>query len=340
MNVITHEALLGWLDALAAETTLIAPRQAGGVVRYGPVDGADGVAWGFTRPALSVKEAFFPPTDRLIAIERLGGDIRLAEIPIEGKQIIFGVRPCDAKGVLALDALFLETPPVDPHYARRREGTTLVGLSCTEMGPSCFCTAVGGAPDDATGMDLMLYEVAVGYAVEAITPKGEALLAGMPVGDGSADRPAPPVQTPNVQLPAPEAWPAHFESDYWAATAERCIGCRICAYVCPTCRCFDVRDEPVPSDNGRALFERVRCWDSCTGQNYRRIAGGHNPREAKGERLRNRFLCKFHYYPQQVGPLACTGCGRCVDACPVNIDITEVMRDLAEMADAPPEVAS
>jgi ferredoxin len=45
----------------------------------------------------------------------------------------------------------------------------------------------------------------------------------------------------------------------------------------------------------------------------------------KNQRLRNRFYCKFYYFPQHYGPVSCTGCGRCIDACPVNVDITEVL---------------
>jgi L-lactate utilization protein LutB len=93
-----------------------------------------------------------------------------------------------------------------------------------------------------------------------------------------------------------------------------------------------VRDEAVLGDNGGGEYERIRCWDSCAGTVYRRIAGGHNPRQAKGDRLRNRFYCKFYYYPEQYGPMACTGCGRCIDSCPVNIDITEVISHLAQLA--------
>jgi L-lactate utilization protein LutB len=92
-----------------------------------------------------------------------------------------------------------------------------------------------------------------------------------------------------------------------------------------------VRDEALPASNGGRDYERIRCWDSCAGEVYRRIAGGHNPREAKGERLRNRFLCKFYYFSEQYGPTACTGCGRCIQSCPVNIDITEVLRHVAEV---------
>jgi ferredoxin len=55
------------------------------------------------------------------------------------------------------------------------------------------------------------------------------------------------------------------------------------------------------------------------------VAGGHNPRFMKNQRLRNRFFCKFYYFPLHYGPVSCTGCGRCIDACPVNVDITEVL---------------
>jgi hypothetical protein len=33
------------------------------------------------------------------------------------------------------------------------------------MGPSCFCTSVGGAPDDPTGMDIMLQAIEDGFLV-------------------------------------------------------------------------------------------------------------------------------------------------------------------------------
>jgi sulfhydrogenase subunit beta (sulfur reductase) len=126
-----------------------------------------------------------------------------------------------------------------------------------------------------------------------------------------------------------ESWPARFADRYWELLAERCIGCRVCAYVCPTCRCFDVRDEVARRRTGYAQYERLRCWDSCTGANYRVVAGGHNPRATKGQRLRNRFFCKFYYLPEDYGATGCVGCGRCIEACPVNIDIVEMLNDVS-----------
>ncbi|MDP2952975.1 MAG: 4Fe-4S dicluster domain-containing protein, partial [Chloroflexota bacterium] len=40
---------------------------------------------------------------------------------------------------------------------------------------------------------------------------------------------------------------------------------------------------------------------------------------------------KLLYFSQKFGSLQCTGCGRCVASCPVNIDIREIMSDLQQL---------
>ena len=37
---------------------------------------------------------------------------------------------------------------------------------------------------------------------------------------------------------------------------------------------------------------------------------------------------KYSYYPENYGEILCTGCGRCVMVCPVNLDIREVLRKI------------
>ena len=333
MTIISREHLAALLDSIAREKTLIAPRVLDGVLLYRPVKSSAEVVWDFTRPVMSIKDAFFPATEQLLIIEKTGQQIKLNETLPEGEQVIFGVRPCDARGIKVLDALFLATEPVDPYYARRRADTILIGLACKEMGPTCFCTSLGIAPNDPSDVDVMLTEVDGGYTVQVMTEKGGAWLREnsdwrLDVGMDISTRPAIGGQQPATPDLQSLNWPAHFNSEYWDRLAERCLSCRICAYVCPACRCFDLRDEVLSSGNGEDHYQRIRCWDSCLGANYRRIAGGHNPRPTKGQRLRNRFFCKFYYFPQQYGPMACTGCGRCIDACPVNIDITEVLAHL------------
>ena len=261
MNYLTRQELAAWLDHLAQEQTLIAPIDVAGNILYRPVTDTHEVVWDFVRSFMSVKEVFFPPTERLMLIEKIGVDVKLTETLPDEKSIIFGVRPCDARGLLTLDALFIENEPVDPYYARRRENTTLIGLACQSLGPSCFCTNVGGAPDDPAGMDIMLTASGGGYVAEIITEKGEKVSKRFPVFDGLSEiRPHPsPARKHGLKIAPKEFWPAKFNDDFWAEMAERCLSCRICAYVCPSCRCFDVRDEALPGGNGQSQFERVRC---------------------------------------------------------------------------------
>jgi len=333
MIVIKRKKLVKWLQNTAKTSNLIAPKVVSGVLLYQPVKDVSKIVWDYVRPVLSAKEFFFPPTERLFNIEINGQNIKLTETVPNQKQVIFGIRPCDARGLKALDALFIESQPIDVNYAERKHNTTVISMACNEMGETCFCSSTGASPDDPSGSDILLRQVGGGYAVQTITDKGKNIVRSE--WETEEDNRSLPKMAPfsdsQYAIPPLEAWPPQFDDKYWAEMSERCLSCRICAYVCPTCRCFDVRDEPVPSSNGTGNYERLRCWDSCVGEVYRKIAGGHNPRAEKGQRLRNRFFCKFYYYPEQYGTLACTGCGRCIDSCPVNIDITEVLDHVRDL---------
>jgi sulfhydrogenase subunit beta (sulfur reductase) len=335
--LISQAELEAWLDGISNARALIAPRQVDGVLVYRQVANSHEIDWNkqtpgtadSSRPLLSIKEIFLPLTERMFTIKKTGQNIHLEESFPDWETVVFGVRPCDARGARLLDAVFLDTNPVDSFYARRRGNTTLIGLACKEPGSTCFCTSVGGAPDDSRDMDIMLYEKDGSYLAVAVTEKGRFLIPGGEWKE-SVEYHIPAAYAGEFPLPENEKWPEHFNDEYWANTAERCLSCRACAYVCPTCRCFAVRDEMITPGE----FERIRCWDACAGENYRRVAGGHRPRTEKSERLRNRFYCKFYYYPKQYGlgsASACTGCGRCIDVCPAGVDITEVLLGMEKL---------
>jgi heterodisulfide reductase subunit C len=58
------------------------------------------------------------------------------------------------------------------------------------------------------------------------------------------------------------------------------------------------------------------------------MAGGENPRKTKKERIKNRYFHKFKYLKEKYKIFGCVGCGRCIIKCPVNIDITRVVKQL------------
>ncbi len=322
---ITQNNLKSWLDALAQERTLIAPKQVAEMVLYKPVSSSAEIAWAYERPNMSPKEYTWPATETIVTVnpERT----QVAAPVMAREQVIFGLRPCDARGIKAMDAILL-TEPADALYADKRAKTILVGLSCPRMFLGCFCTSLGSSPDDARDLDVLLTETEGGYAVQAVTEKGKALLSTAKATDKAVDIPQPATAAPLTPVLPVQEWAARFNDPYWAKISERCISCRVCTFVCPTCRCFDVRDVTT-GDYG---VERLRSWDACQLEAFCRIAGGHNPRPTKQQRLRQRFYCKFSYVPQDFGPLACVGCGRCVVECPVNIDIREMLSDIQREA--------
>jgi len=114
-----------------------------------------------------------------------------------------------------------------------------------------------------------------------------------------------------------------YESDIWADEADKCVECGACNTICPTCHCFLLYDQK--SENQMA---RLRIWDSCMIKDFAQVAGGANPRPELWMRLRNRFEKKFDFFPKVADIYACTGCGRCIAACPAKIDIRKVLKRL------------
>ena len=325
-KVITKENLLSWLKQLVEKCILIAPVTSNGVTLYKSINNLeiDRINLNFSNTALSPKSWFFPPSETLFTIVK---DETLQIIPssVEGEAVLFGLRSCDAKGIALIDKAFL-AEPADVFYEEKRNKTTLVGLACSSPCPECFCTSVDGGPTDPTQLDILLTQTAEGYITQTVTEKGEKLLIDAPTQEAVVTPPALSslnlVPAEGITLVMPQV----FNNAYWEWLADRCIHCNICAYVCPCCYCFDIRDYI-----NKGKIERVRSWESCQSSAFTRIAGGYDPRPTKGARLRQRWYHKLLYFPQIFGDIKCTGCGRCVVSCPVNIDIREIITDVQRM---------
>ncbi len=325
MNLFaSKDDLIRWLDLLLHERIVIAPVHIQGLTLFQPISKPEEVVLDFDNSTLPPKEWLLPPTETLFSVHKKNGQTELVPATVERDAVIFGVRPCDARGIALMDKPFLQEPG-DALYQEHRAHTALVGIACRQARPECFCTSMGTAPNDPSHVDILLTEVEDGYIVQVVTEKGEGLLPkGFVEYKGALPTPPKPQAVPTERITA--VIRKLFDNPYWERLADRCLHCNICAYVCPTCYCFDVRDYP---DKGKV--ERVRSWDSCQSPGFSHTAGGYDPRATRGARLRQRFSHKLLYFPEQFQDIACVGCGRCIKACPVNIDIREVISDLQQL---------
>jgi len=273
------------------------------------------------------KKLLFPQYDALFSYGK-DGSVRQPPLERVKSTVIFGLRPCDARSLTLLDYVFDAQDYKDPYFLARRKQTTIFTLACNRPQTSCFCTSMGLGPFSKDGSDVFVVDLGDRYIFEHLTDAGRDILAIVPdLGDASD---ADIARCRELQAQAEKTISRHIEignlvenldkprdDSFWQEMSENCLGCSLCTYLCPTCHCFDIIDEP-----GRDGGERSRIWDSCMRETFTQEASGHNPRPMLKDRMRQRLMHKFNYFAKNYGQLACVGCGRCLRNCPAGWDIT------------------
>jgi ferredoxin len=225
----------------------------------------------------------------------------------------------------------------------RRANSTIVTLDVINASENVFASEMGTATVK-NGFDVLLTDIGDAYVAEAATEKGTALLAKGNTADATDEDLAKrqKVQSDNEaslnkhQLKCPSSYlPKLLEKAYnhsvWEEKAKTCFACGSCNQVCPTCYCFNVKDD-VNWD--LKTGHRCRAWDGCMLDGFTKCAPDHEFRKNRADRFRHRLFRKGKYVPYKIeGEIACVGCGRCVGAClpdianPVNV-YNELVDDL------------
>ena len=323
--------------ALAAHQSLYLPIEKNDKVDYWRWAEGEDVRLTVQNTNKSPKNLFFPQLENMVAFNVEGKSIEIIEQELsKEKFVLMGVRACDARAFAVLDRVFL-AEPVDSFYAARRENGTIVTLACSAPAKSCFCSVFGiDAANPADG-DVTTWIVNDEMYWLPRTEKGEKLTESVKELFAETDDKAVKAEQDRVKkeieaLPFSGLSLEGFDGEHmkelfgrpeWESLSEACLGCGTCTFTCPTCQCYDIRDY----DTGHGV-QRYRCWDSCMYSDFTMMAAATN-RPTQMQRFRQRFMHKLVYYPMNNdGLYSCVGCGRCVQKCPIHMNIVKVMKTL------------
>ena len=249
-------------------------------------------------------------------------------------RVIFGLHPCEIHALNIYHKFYSRLYP-DTYYLKNREANLIIGLSCIPD-DKCFCANTRTSVVDE-GFDLFLTDLGDKFLVWIGSPKGETAIRH--VGHLFETVTAEDIEDYitwrkerdeafQLKIPLegmPEIVSFSYESSIWDVMGEACLSCGTCTMVCPTCTCFDIQDE---YDIKAEEMNRERLWYSCVYREYSMVAGGHNFREARSERLKLWYTHKLVGFMSKYGSPACVGCGRCIVSCPVEINILTVVKAL------------
>jgi sulfhydrogenase subunit beta (sulfur reductase) len=335
--ILKKEKFNEFISALIKMQKLVAP-VAKGYRNYAfeEVTSGNDIALKYIPTILPLKKFFMPQRETLLEFKL---DKRShAEAVVECEPVtIFGAHTCDLAGIQCLNMVFSERPK-DYNYLTRKSKVSLIGLECNEYCDEYASCHLVKASFPSGGYDLFFTDLGDYFIVHVNTISGEEILDAT----GSFEQAdiahrnelkslrdhkrkifinEVPIKTSRI----PELFDATFRAHAWKELEERCLACGNCTNVCPTCYCFDIRDE---LDLSLKRGVRYRVWGSCQLEPFARVAGGINFRKDRSARQRHRYYRKFRYPVDRFARFFCTGCGRCTRTCMASISLKETLNEL------------
>jgi sulfhydrogenase subunit beta (sulfur reductase) len=326
------EAIKEFIESSKQFGELWGAKQKGSVYIYDKIDDLSQLTLTPKRTFLPIKKLIMPSNFTMLRFDK---EQYFSEEEDVHKKVVFGVPPCDIHGLLILDDIFKTHYP-DPYYIKRREQTIVIGSSFCEPGEGCFCKSMGtDVAED--GFDLFFSDLQDFYLVWVGSSVGDDMIRTVPhLFDSNITRGqlAKFVEckkerdskfTRSIDMSVvPDIMELSYDNSMWNELGEKCLECGACTIVCPTCNCFNVVDE---SSFSGEQGERKKHWDCCIFSEFSLVADGYNFRATRADRLKLWYTHKLKSFGYSGKP-SCVGCGRCVNTCPVDINVLSVTKEL------------
>lgn len=326
--------ILKGIENAFADFKIVALTKKNEKVMYDYVNAINEIQLNYQPTILPLKKFFFPKDEVLLDYTNFGK----INARIEAKPtVLFGARPCDLNAIKILNEVFADDHG-DPNYLAKKEQSVVIGIDCKEIcDKHAFCFKVG-TEDAKGGFDIMLYELCDNYLIKTANKKGEAFVEKYFITEDASESEF--AEFKNLKLTGfknekkftnlenfPEIFDKNRNHPIWDQEGARCLSCGSCIMVCPTCYCFDVKDEMEMNMHKGC---RTRNWDACMLSAFATVATGENFRHNATARLHHRINRKFNYLMKKHKMAVCVGCGRCVRACLVDISPKTIAAAITE----------
>ncbi len=281
----------------------------------------------------SIKNFFIPFREEL---SRFSFDDKDWEQDIEYRvhpRVIVGLRPCDINALGILDRVFLEGAFPSPYYIARRKNTFTIGMDHEPL-EDCFCESLNQhAVRD--GFNLFCSDIGNKYYLSINSSKAFNFLKNVKIQNPTRKDDHKYItrrkhikksfQTRVEVSGLPSFLDIEFQSPIWKKWGDKCLNCGTCAMVCPTCYCHGI-EETIHVDLKSARKERILY--SCNVVDFAEVAGGHNFRPRREDRLKYRYYHHYRGFSENADEQICVGCNRCGRACLAGINPEDVINDL------------
>ena len=318
------------LKELAKEYSIYGPVQCDNELDYELLNNnnINDVIYNKPKPATPLKTFLLPVKQNLVKENKLQS------------TIILGIPACDLSAINILSEIYLDRNFNDTAYQRRLESFIFIGTDCYSTQEHCHCTTYGEKPYPTENADITLSCLDSTMFLQVLNPKGEKLIerieSKITLEMASEEEINQIIEKrenitrhlkeKNNKIPDYQKTGVsvkHTNEEIWKKYADTCVSCGACATICPTCTCFLLIDRPG--------FEKIRQLDACQLPAFARVAAGEDPMRELHLRFRNRYMCKYVWKPEKFKSVACTGCGRCIEACIGKINKNELFAELNVM---------
>lgn len=324
------------LGRLLKDSNLVAPVNEYGEIVFQEVDSVDDIIFEYENCLNAPKDYVLLNDESLVKYDLKKSKMKLEKNPSSRQIVIFGSRTCDTKAIGLLDK-FYERKFEDPVYFNKRNNILIITLVCEKLGRNCFCTSTKSGPYLDENFDIQLIDIGKGFYLEALSSKGKGFVKRFSNLISGVDKKKRKEKEESVKK-ARESKEIEFDfkkvydnldkantkDELWADLSQRCQNCGGCLLICPTCSCFYVVDKKM----GNNKIERLRSLDACYYEGFTRLAGGYNPASPKPQMMRRKFYHKLWQQLDEFSESGCTGCGRCNEICPGNINWLEYIKKI------------